>query len=115
MGLTRNLNRIGMAAHNERREIADYIFSCQSAELKRKAEQKREIIKTCAMIRDLVTQKDYDAWWESTPDDDEGFLAAAHAKLKELQDRKLDSLSLECQRISNWLTDHWDEIPEIPF
>lgn len=47
------------------------------------------ITETCQQVRDLMTQEQYDAWWESAPEDH--FLEAAQTKLKELQSApKLD-------------------------
>jgi hypothetical protein len=40
----------------------------------------------CQRIRDsFATQDEYDAWWQSTPDDNAGFDAAVDAKLAELE------------------------------
>lgn len=110
MSLTKNGKRIGMAAHNERLEIAQYLRDCRATEIRRISD---EIISTCRMIRDLLSQREYDAWWDGAPDDDLGFLAAAHAKLAELQERQLSAEFLECERIQNWLEDNWDTIPEM--
>jgi len=42
-------------------------------------------------IRDAMTQEEYNAWWETTPDDNRGFYTATEAKLKELVSRSQSS------------------------
>jgi len=51
----------------------------------------QEIQETALDVRDLMTQEEYDAWWETTPDDNKGFLVAAKAKLEELQAKQYNS------------------------
>lgn len=35
-------------------------------------------------IRDAMTQEEYNAWWETTPDDNHGFYMSTEKKLAEL-------------------------------
>lgn len=42
----------------------------------------------CRQIATMLTQTEYAAWWKATPDDNAGFLAAARAKLAELETLK---------------------------
>ena len=43
------------------------------------------IAKISQQIRNMLTQDQYDAWWTSTPDDDEGYYLAAVRKITELR------------------------------
>ena len=46
----------------------------------------KNTLDVCQQIADLLpTQDQYDAWWASTPDDDEGFYRDAVKKLAELR------------------------------
>lgn len=47
------------------------------------ANRKAAVIAVCQDIRDMMTQEQYDAWWEAAPD--ENFLQHAQAKLADLQ------------------------------
>lgn len=82
MGLTRNGLRIGMAAHTERIEMRDNLEYQIRMAAKKLATQTENVVQE---IRDAMdTQEEYDAWWNSTPDDNQGFYNAACDKLLEL-------------------------------
>lgn len=78
-------------------------------------EKRREIIDVCQKIADILSPAEYAEWWESTPEGDDEFLSCARAKLSELYARDRETTAQECERISQWLSDNWELIPEIPF
>lgn len=82
MALTINGNRIGRAAHMERIEMRDNL-DWQNYQSKKKLLAMTENV--VQEVRDRMdTQAEYDAWWASTPDDNNGFFNAACEKLLEL-------------------------------
>lgn len=83
----------------------------------------------CQQIADILTPAEYAEWWNSTPDGNSEFLAAARMKLAELQTMKhtprdytaclneepADPTAAECASVNEWLRDNWDDIPEVEF
>lgn len=85
MALTRNFKRIGMAAHNERRDQREQIELQQARAEKKYAVMRMDVFHA---VRDTFEkQSEYDAWWEAAPED--GFFEHAEAYLLEAmaQDR----------------------------
>lgn len=66
MALTRNFKRIGMAAHNERRDQRDMIDYQQAQAAKKKKAMQRDVY--YAVRYTFETQEAYDAWWEAAPE-----------------------------------------------
>jgi hypothetical protein len=88
MSHTKNGRLIGQAAHVERREQANYIADMQEAERKRKHEvfaaERAYIARLGDAIIGIIGRSAYHAWWQCTPDDNAGFIAALEAKHAEL-------------------------------
>lgn len=49
---------------------------------------RKDVMDTCQEIADRMTPAQYNAWWKSTPDNNNAFLAAAKLKLAELKARE---------------------------
>ena len=81
MALTANLLRTGRAGASDLADIREYIASAQEVERKRVKALTMELVDFIA----VQLGDKYQAWWETTPDDNEGFLAACQAKVAELQ------------------------------
>lgn len=58
----------------------EHLADHQAEERARKYQD--EGMKICQDLRDLMTQAEYDAWWETAPEN--GFFEAAHARLLQL-------------------------------
>ena len=85
MALTHNFQRIGMAAHNERRDQRDQIDWQQAQADKKYVAMRMDVFHA---VRDTFEkQAEYDSWWEAAPED--GFFEHAEAYLLETmaQDR----------------------------
>lgn len=66
MALTRNLQRIGMAAHLERRDQREQIDFQQAQADKKYVTMRMDVFHA---VRDTFeTQAEYDAWWEAAPE-----------------------------------------------
>jgi hypothetical protein len=98
-----------------RMEFNSALTEAQDKEYERRMEVKRKCKEVCQSIADLISPTEYAAWWETTPDDDDGFLNAAREKLTTLHRAEQETTAQECERINQWLTDNWDNIPEVEF
>lgn len=86
MTLTTNLKRIGMAAHQERRDQRDVIDYQNHLAENRRREKFKDVLQA---VRDTFeTQAEYNEWWEAAPE--EGFFEYAEEYLLKImaQDRK---------------------------
>jgi hypothetical protein len=84
MALSRHGKRLGMAAVLEIQDNRLYIQERQAAEIKRRKAQRDETNKINAVLHQFLSPRAYDEWWQTTPDDNAGFLAASRAKLTEV-------------------------------
>lgn len=50
-----------------------------------KAYERVQVRQNCELIRKCMTQADFDAWWNETPNDNDNFNKAVSAKLAELK------------------------------
>jgi hypothetical protein len=80
---SKNMMRIGQAAHAERVEQAQYIADVQEAERKHKQAERAYTHNLAQAVADLMGNAYLD-WWVNTPDADADFLAAVEAKYAEL-------------------------------
>ena len=113
---------------NHMMEFKDQLKEHQDKEAKRKYSKTLENLIVCQKIADMTTASEYSEWWNSTPDDNDGFLNAAREKLQELEDQQpmtylnvtisipeMESDAAESDRIDRWLSDNWESVPEIEF
>jgi len=82
MARTRNNKLIGAAAAAQKRDDLEAVMT---AEALRRERLRKQTQQTCQSISDRIPADEYAAWWETTPDDNEGFYRAAQDKLSELE------------------------------
>lgn len=85
-------------------------------------------VQTCQSIADRLTPDEYTSWWDTTPDDNEGFYRAAQDKLSELETAEIlewlapspadydaiDPAALrQSEDVSASIAANWDSIPEV--
>lgn len=126
MARTKNGKLIGAAASAQRRDDLEEIDFSRHYRAK---QLRKKTMETCQAIADRLTREEYLAWWETTPDDNEGYYRAAVDKLSELETAEIiawlspspadydttDPLALrQSQILDTSIAANWDTIPEIP-
>ena len=85
MALTVNGYRTGRAGATDLADIREYIqIEQEEAAKRRRQEMKERTNKLVNDIASMLDEKEYEDWWTSTPNDNEGFLAACEQKYLEL-------------------------------
>lgn len=124
MTRTLNGNLIGAAAAAERRDYLDSLLDTP-----RNPHAESDAV--CQEIADLLGSAEaYSAWWETTPNDNEGFLKAAREKLAQLEtlkhsitdytvaleyDQPAPTEAAESDEIQEWPANNFDGIAEVEF
>lgn len=101
MSLTINGNRTGRAGAEEAREFREELWAqAQAARREQARKEHAEVMRKAQVVRDAMSQEEYDAWLNSTPDDNSGFDLALDAKYNEVLKAQAEA---ESERISEWL------------
>lgn len=82
MARTRNNQLIGAAAAAQKRDDLETVMTADAIA---RAQLRKRTMQACQYIADRIPPADYDAWWKTAPDDNEGFYRAAADKMSELE------------------------------